>query len=540
MKIAICQINSRIGDFENNSKKIIQLIKKAETAKCEIAIFPELCVSGYPPMDLIQNKSFIEKNNYYTDKIIKSTNNIIAILGDINNQKKDMFNSAIVINKKKIIFVQNKTLLPNYDVFDEQRYFTSNNRFSLCKIKNFKIGILICEDIWFHEYKYKYKINPVEQILQIKKNNSSIKPDLIIIISASPFEKNKLDYRINICKKYFLKLNIPVFYVNSAGGQDELIFDGSSFYINNASIFLCKRFDEDFKIIDTDRKYNEFKYFSEIEEIYFALILGIKDYFSKCGFKKAIIGLSGGIDSAVVAALAVEALGKNNVIGVLMPSIYSAKSSAADAVELSKNLGIKYFIIKIDSLFKKFLYELKQPFENMKEDITEENIQSRIRGNLLMAIANKYNGLVLATGNKSELSMGYCTLYGDLIGGLAVIGDLLKRDVYEIGRLINSNKNIIPKNIFIKAPSAELRPNQKDEDTLPPYKILDEVLHLHIEKGLSKEEIIIKGFDKNTVYYIFNTLYKQEYKRKQAPTTLKISAKTFGIGRRIPITNKFY
>ncbi|HOK41141.1 MAG TPA: NAD+ synthase [bacterium] len=535
MKFAICQINSQIGDFENNSNKIINYIKLATEQKCDLIIFPELCISGYPPMDLLDNPEFIDHNYNALNKILKHTVNSdnYVILGSITRLNNQLFNSALVLHKGNIIFQQNKTLLPNYDVFDEKRYFTPNKKFSLFQINNFKIGILICEDIWYDEFK-NYKINPINKIKKLK-------PDLVVVISASPFEKEKIEKRLTICHNNFVKSKIPIIYVNSIGAQDELIFDGASFYLNNDNIFICKQFEEDFAIFDLNQKINNYKKVPLIEQIHSALILGIKDYFLKCKFNKTIIGISGGIDSAVVASLAVRALGNNNVIGLILPSKYTSQASIDDAIKLSRNLEIEYFIISINKLFSLYLDELSEYFKNREFDITEENIQSRIRGNLLMAFANKFNALVLATGNKSELSMGYCTLYGDLIGGLAVIGDLLKREIYELARYINKEKEIIPENIFLKAPSAELKYNQKDEDTLPPYKILDAVLYYHFELGLTKNDIINKyNFDENIVNEIFHKLYRQEYKRKQAPITLKISRKNFGIGRRIPITNKFY
>jgi NAD+ synthase (glutamine-hydrolysing) len=537
MKIALCQINLTIGDFQNNTKKIIELINKSRHEKCQIVVFPELAVSGYPPLDLIENRDFIQQNHLALQKIINSTDDIAVILGSINSVNNKLYNSAFVIKNKEILHIQNKTLLPNYDVFDEKRYFNSGYEYNLININNLKIGVLICEDIWFDVYKDKYQIDPLQKIMQLN-------PDFLIVIAASPFSKNKLNNRISICKNINLVHNIPLIYLNTVGAQDEIIFDGNSFYVDAEYSDFCKSFYEDYKIIDLSSLntrnilLNDID--NEIESIYDALVLGIKDYFAKTGINKAVIGISGGIDSAVVAPLTVAALGKENVIGLILPSVYNADSSLSDAETLAKNLGIKYHFISINNLFNNYKNDLKDIFAGYKEDVTEENIQSRIRGNLLMAVANKINGMVMTTGNKSEFSMGYATLYGDLIGGVAPLGDLLKRDVYKLGRFINNEKVIIPENIFDKEPSAELKPNQKDEDSLPKYKILDEILHLHIEKGCIKDEIINKGFDKDTVDFIFKKLYSNEFKRKQAPIVLKVSDKNFGIGRRIPITNNFY
>lgn len=536
MKIAMCQINSVIGDFHNNVKKIIKYINKSKTSNCDLVIFPELAVSGYPPLDLIENKDFINQNQSALNKIVEHTDNISLILGSLNNKNGKLFNSAFYISNKKISFIQDKTLLPNYDVFDEKRYFSSAYKHKNFKIKNKNVALLICEDIWFNVYKDKYEFDPVKRVLNDKT-------ELLIVIAASPFSKNKFENRADICNKLSLKYNIPVIYLNSIGGQDEIIFDGASFIVFKNKINVCKQFNEDYKITNLNElnllKNNYIKK-NEIEIIYNAIILGLKDYFKKSNIKKAVIGISGGIDSAVVAPLAVAAFGSENVIGVIMPSIFTSKTSIDDATQLVKNLGIKYHIVSITNLFEQYKKDLQLIFEGYGEDVTEENIQSRIRGNILMAIANKFGGMVLTTGNKSELSMGYTTLYGDLIGGIAAIGDLLKRDVYKLGRYINIDNIVIPESIFNKAPSAELRFHQKDEDSLPPYNILDEVLYLHIEKGYTKQEIISKGYNKKIIDEIFKKLYGQEFKRKQAPLVIKLTEKNFGIGRRIPVTNKFY
>lgn len=537
MKIALCQMNSIIADFKNNSNTIINHINNARNNNVDIIVFPELILSGYPPLDLIDNRDFIIQNDEFLNLVLENTQDITVILGAINKTDNKLYNAAFVFSDKKVLYIQNKTLLPNYDVFDEKRYFVSNDSFDTFKVKNKKFAVLICEDIWFDIYKDRYNIDPVEKV-------SAQTPEFLIVIAASPFSKNKLNKRIEICKKIVSKTNIPLFYLNSVGAQDEIIFDGNSFAVYKNNVEMLKSFEEDVRIFDLDninKIKNNYIIKDNIEYIYKALVLGIKDYFSKIGISKAVIGLSGGVDSAVVTPLAVKALGKDNVTAIIMPSIYSADSSVSDAKKLAENLNILYYVISIDELFNLYKSSLSSVFNNAEEDVTEENIQSRIRGNILMAVANKSNAMVLTTGNKSEFSMGYATLYGDLIGSVAALGDLLKREVYQLGRYINEiSSNVIPENIFLKAPSAELKFNQKDEDTLPRYEILDEVLFLHIEKGYIKNEIISSGFDEKTVNEIFHKLYRQEFKRKQSPIVLKISDKNFGIGRRIPVTNRFF
>lgn len=546
MKIALAQLNYHIANFAENTSKIIAHIEKAKAGGAELVVFSELSVTGYYPHDLLERKEFIEQAYQALAQIAGHCRGIGAIVGgpSINPEPKGkkLFNSAFFLYDGKIQHVVNKSLLPTYDVFDEYRHFEPNREFSVFHFAGKKLAITICEDLWDEQETQNefgreklYQLSPLNEL-------SALKPDLVINISASPFSYNQENWRKNILEKNALKYQLPIVYVNQVGAQTELVFDGGSFYVNEKGEILeeLKYFSEDFRIIDTDDpKPVRQPQADYIEKIYQALILGIRDYFGKMGFKKATLGLSGGIDSALVAVLAGEALGKENVRVLLMPSQYSSDHSVNDALHLAKNLDIQYDIIPIQPMVDRFGESLSGIFANLKSDITEENIQARTRGILLMAISNKFGHILLNTTNKSECAVGYGTLYGDMNGGLSVLGDVYKTDIFKMARWINRNREIIPWNTILKPPSAELRPDQKDTDSLPEYEILDQILFDYIERNFSPEEIIAKGFDRETVLRTVRMVNNNEYKRFQAPPILRISSKAFGFGRRMPLVAKY-
>lgn len=541
MKIALAQINPTVGALDKNTTKIIENIKHAKSHNIDLLIFPEMTIIGYPPKDLLLKKNLIDKNINLLHSLIPYTENITLIIGFVDrDQHNNLYNAAAVIRNQQIIKIYHKIHLPNYDVFDEKRYFKSGNtstNLDIFTLHNTKIGLSICEDIWIDN-------GPIQE--QSKRGI-----DLIINISASPFHAGKATIRENLLSKRAKENNIPLIYTNLVGAQDDLIFDGRSYFFNNEGQILAqgKTFEEDFIILPELNNQNT-NYITEkktinhpteniTKDIHDALVLGIKDYFQKNGFKKAVIGLSGGIDSALTAALAVAALGKENVMGITMPSKFSSSGSVDDSYLLAKNLDIEIHTLPIKEVFNSYLTSLTPLFTNTPFNVAEENIQARIRGNYLMAISNKFGHLVLATGNKSELSVGYATLYGDMAGGLAVISDVFKTTVYELCTYINqeSNREIIPNSTITKEPSAELREDQKDSDSLPIYPILDPILQSYIEEEKSKEEIIAKGFDSTTVERVIKMIDRNEYKRQQAAIGFKITPRAFGSGRRIPITN---
>jgi len=539
MKIAIAQLNPTVGDIDGNVEKIIKNIKKAKSEKADLVLFPELSVTGYPPKDLLYKSQFLKDNKTALEKIIVNTQDIHAILGfvDYENSKQNdgrekKYNAAAFIGDKKLIGIQHKTLIPTYDVFDESRYFSPAEDYHIFELNGIKIGVQICEDLWDDNYDIK-----VTEIL-------AKDADLIVNISASPFEYGKRFVRKQLLSKKARKYNVPMIYVNQVGGQDDLVFDGESMIINSNGdlVAISKKFEEDFLVFDLDEinsaKKISMPYYSEIQEIHDALVLGVKDYLTKNVTGKAVIGISGGIDSAVTTAIAVEALGKGNVVGLLMPSEYSSEGSIKDGKELCRNLGIVHEIIPISAMFNSYKKSLGEVFKGIEEDVTEENIQARIRGNMLMAYSNKFGHLVLSTGNKSEMAVGYCTLYGDMSGGFSILSDVLKTKVYELAKYINWSSIIIPKDTITKAPSAELKPDQVDQDSLPEYEILDGILEMYIEKGKDKKDII-KKYRKEDVDWVLDRVDKVEYKRRQAPPGIKITEKAFGTGRQMPIVNKY-
>jgi len=547
LKIAIAQFNPTVGDIDGNLNKVLTVMKNTSKDKMDLIIFSELFICGYPPKDLLVKSWFINKCEVAVKKIIEFTKQnkgpgviIGSPIRSNNNYGKGLFNSALLIGKGKIIFQYNKVLLPNYDVFDEERYFDSGEEIEVVKYKGEKLGITVCEDVWNNPKIFKgkkiYKKDPLKIL-------SSKGATTVINISASPYSINKETMRRKIIDELISKYDFNFIYINQVGGNDELIFDGQSRVINNKKklISIFPSLIEKVEIVDLNEN-EEIAYqpINKIVSIYEALIMGVKDYFLKCGFEKAVIGLSGGIDSAVTCVLAKEALGSENIIGITMPSVYSSIGSIKDSAKLAENLKIKFDIIPINVIFQQYLKSLKPMFKNLPENTAEENIQARIRGNILMGISNKFGYIVLSTGNKSELAVGYCTLYGDMSGGLSVISDLPKTLVYEVAKYINRKEEIIPNEIINKPPSAELKPDQFDQDTLPPYEILDKILHFYIEEDYSIEDIINTGIDEEVVLSTINKVIKNEYKRYQAAPGLKITEKAFGFGRRIPIAAKYF
>jgi len=566
MKIALAQQNYHIGNFEENVKKIISGIDWAKKQGADLVVFSELCVCGYPPRDFLEFDDFINKCYASVDAIREHADTIGVIIGgparNMISEGKDLFNSAFLLYEKEIKAEIHKTLLPNYDVFDEYRYFEPAFEWKIAEFKGKKLAITICEDIWNMGDNPLYRITPMEKLMPYS-------PDVMINISASPYNYAQDIVRNSIVKAHAIKYKMPMLYCNTVGSQTEIVFDGGSlvYDINGNKIREMKYFEEDYALFELDELLakdkttskipEEIYYYSSaevgygndtieyltnaknIDEIHQALILGIRDYFSKMGFNKAILGASGGIDSAVVQALAVEALGKENVRAILMPSQFSTGHSVADAEQLSKNLCNPYDIVPIKNIFESFMAELKPVFKDLPFGLAEENIQARTRGNLLMAVANKFGYILLNTSNKSELATGYGTLYGDMAGGLGVLGDLYKMQVYALARHINRNKEIIPPNIITKPPSAELRPNQKDSDSLPEYEILDRVLYEYIELRKGPKEIMAKGFDPALVARVLKLVNTNEYKRNQFCPIIRVSTKAFGIGRRVPIVGKY-
>ncbi len=547
MKVAIAQLNYTIGDFDGNAEKIINSIKDAQIAGADLVVFSELAVTGYYPHDLLEKKEFISKAEDTVTGIAKHCMGIAAIVGapkeNENERGKSLFNAAYFLADGKIQSIHKKTLLPTYDIFDEYRHFEPNDEFSVVRYNNERVAVTICEDLWdeqpvaneFGRNKL-YQISPIEQLSQLN-------PDLVVNISASPFSYNQENWRKEVVSSKAKKYGLPIIYVNQTGAQTELIFDGGSAFFNkNGEIVKeLKYFKEDFLIVDTQNPgVKELQNPSDsIQKIHAALVVGIKDYFSKMNFRKAVIGLSGGIDSAVTLVLAVQALGAENVRVLLLPSKYSSDHSVDDARKLAENLSVQYDILNIQQVVDYFELSLNPLFKGTHPGVAEENIQARARGIFLMAIANKYGSILLNTTNKSECAVGYGTLYGDMNGGIAVLGDVYKTDVFKLARYMNRDEEVIPENTIIKPPSAELRPDQKDTDTLPEYDILDAILSSYIEKNLSPSEIVIQGFNPDLVNRVIRMVNINEWKRFQAAPILRISSKAFGFGRKMPLVAKY-
>jgi NAD+ synthase (glutamine-hydrolysing) len=569
MKIALAQQNYHIGNFEKNAQKIIDGINWAKNQKADLVVFSELCICGYPPRDFLEFNDFINKCYETIDSIKQHADTIGVLVGgparNPQTEGKDLFNAVFLLYEKEVKAEIHKTLLPNYDVFDEYRYFEPAYDWKPIDFKGKKLAVTICEDIWNMGDNPLYRITPMEKLMPFK-------PDVMLNLSASPYNYAQDIVRNSIVKAHVLKYKMPMLYCNTIGSQTEIVFDGGSliYDINGCKVKEMKYFEEDYEVFDLDELSASSKrtgssaeggreevYYSafevgqdmdtiqylvgekNIDEIYHAIVLGIKDYFSKMGFNKAILGSSGGVDSAVTQVLAVEALGKENVRALLMPSQYSSSHSVSDAEQLSKNLGNDYDIIPIKNIYESFLRELKPIFKDEPFSVAEENIQSRTRGNLLMAVANKFGYILLNTSNKSELATGYGTLYGDMAGGLSVLGDIYKMQVYALARYINKKKAIIPENIIVKEPSAELRPNQKDIDSLPEYEKLDRILYRYIELRQGPKEIVEMGYEKVLVDRILKLVNTNEYKRNQFCPIIRVSCKAFGVGRRLPIVGKY-
>jgi len=544
VKIALGQINPTVGDFSGNAEKHIDFAKRAQAAGAGLILFPELSICGYPPRDLVERPSFVARNRETLQKVAEATPGISVICGLVTPAQaetgKSVMNSAALLGDGKVLFIQSKMLLPTYDVFDEMRNFAPGTAQQVFPFCGKKMALTICEDAWNDKHFWNrrlYGFDPVEALVREGGN-------FLLNISASPFYLQKRELRRDMLAAIAKAYNVPVVMVNQIGGNDSLVFDGSSLVIapDGRVVAQGKSFEEDVVIFDPDSLSGEVH--QQIEGIeasaYAALVLGTRDYVHKCGFQRVIIGLSGGIDSALTAAIAVDAVGPENVIGVGMPGPYSSRGSIDDARSLAANLGIRFELIRITDAYDTYINLLKPVFAGREEDVTEENVQSRIRGTLLMALSNKFAGLVLSTGNKSELGVGYCTLYGDMVGGLAVISDVPKTMVYRLSHYVNSRRPVIPRAILEKPPSAELRPNQQDSDTLPPYEILDTILEDYVEDSKTAEQIAqAHDYDIGLVRRVICMVDRSEYKRQQAAPGLKISEKAFGVGRRFPIAARF-
>lgn len=548
MKIALAQLNYTIGAFDENVEKIIRAIRRARQEKAGLIVFSELAICGYPPHDLLEYKHFVVQCLESLQLVAAECHGIGAIVGgpsqNSNTLGKNLFNSAYFMANGAIRQIINKTLLPTYDIFDEYRYFEQNTEFDLIKYKGYNIAVAICEDLWYKQpimtgygKDRLYSVCPMDRI-------SALCPDFVVNIAASPFSHMQGGIKSGILTDNASRYKVPIYYVNQVGAHTDLIFDGGSMVVNTSGIVAkMKQFEEDFLVIESSDAANASPLIQEpanvIELIHDALVLGIRDYFRKTGLKTAIVGLSGGIDSAVTLVLAARALGGSNVRALLMPSQYSSEHSVADALTLVRNLSVRYDIIDIRDIYGEFDNALKPVFKGFVYDVTEENIQARIRGNLLMAMSNKFGNMVLNTSNKSEAAVGYGTLYGDMNGGLSVLGDVYKTDVYSLAAFINQNREIIPQHTITKPPSAELRPDQKDSDSLPEYNILDPILYNYIELKKWEQEIIDIGYDAEVVKKVIRLVNMNEYKRYQTPPVLRISTKAFGAGRKMPLVGKF-
>ncbi|HEY6273923.1 MAG TPA: NAD+ synthase [Terriglobales bacterium] len=543
MKIALGQINPTVGDFSGNAQKIIEFARQAHVRGAHLALFPELAVCGYPPRDLVERPAFVARSRQVVEEIARCVPEITIICGFVSPAKvetgKSVMNSAAVLCGGRVQFVQSKMLLPTYDVFDELRYFDPASSQSVYPFAGKQLALTICEDAWNDKHFWSrrlYKVDPVEELLHSGAN-------VVINISASPFHLGKRELRREMLETIARDNHVPVVFVNQVGGNDSLVFDGSSLAIapDGRTVACGKSFEEDLVFFDTETLTGDMH--PQVEGVeasaYHALVLGTRDYVRKCGFEQAVIGLSGGIDSALTAAIAVDALGQENITGLAMPSQYSSENSVRDARDLAENLGIRFEVVPIGDLFDLYRKSLASLFAGRPQDVAEENIQSRIRGNLLMALSNKFGALVLTTGNKSELGVGYCTLYGDMVGGLAVISDVPKTLVYRLSRYVNSRKAVIPESTLEKPPSAELREGQLDSDTLPAYEVLDNILEDYVEDYHTAEQIAAdRGYDLKLVRDVIRMIERSEYKRQQAAPGLKITPKAFGLGRRVPIAKK--
>jgi len=543
MKIALAQINPTIGDFAGNTEKVMAAAETARGLSCDLVAFSELVISGSPPRDLLEKEDFVEANLTHLQKLVTSIKGIGVICGFVDkNPRKGgnrLYNSAVLFDRGAVLHKVHKRLLPAYDVFDETRYFEPGSECTPFVYKNYRVGLTVCEDIWNDKeffMKPRYPIDPVETMV---KQGAK----LIINVAASPYYVGKREFKwdmfLNIVKKY----EVPLVYVNQVGGNDSVLFDGLSLAFDSKGNIAARArdFEQDVVVFDTDSQSGDMHPVSEsdTESLLNALVMGTRDYVQKCGFSKVLVGLSGGIDSALTACIAAQALGNKNVAAIFMPSQYTSRESSEDTRELAANLGIKLLNVPIEGIFKKFLHELSPLLKDVATEVTGQNIQARVRQIILMALSNKFGYLLLSTGNKSELAVGYCTLYGDMSGGLAVISDVPKTMVYRIARLINEEKEVIPQRVIEKAPSAELKPDQLDQDDLPPYDVLDGILKAYIEDNKATDEIIEMGFEPSIVRDVIRRVDRNEYKRHQSPPGLKVTTKSFGYGRRFPIAQNY-
>ncbi len=547
MRIALAQINPTVGDLSGNADLMVHAARNAARRGAEVVVFPELSVTGYPPRDLVEKPSFLERSEQELQRLARETAglDLCIVSGYVARSRaetgKRALNSAAVLEHGRVLFQQTKMLLPNYDVFDEARYFRPAEHEELCALRGRPAALTICEDAWNDRNFWQQRLYPRDPVEELFHAGA----EMLICINASPYHMGKREMRRGLYRAMARRYKKPVVYVNQVGGNDQLVFDGSSFAMDAAGevIAAARSFEEDLVVADLDAgigdRHEDLA--DECEAVYQALVMGTRDYMRKCGFSRVLIGLSGGIDSALTAAVAVEAVGKDNVTGVGMPGPYSSEHSLSDAREMAAKLGIRFEVLSISGIYDRFITELEPLFEGRAAGVAEENLQSRLRGVTLMALSNKTGALVLTTGNKSELAVGYCTLYGDMCGGLAVISDVPKTMVYSLSRIANRRlSGAIPENVFTKPPSAELKPDQKDTDSLPEYAVLDRILEAYIEQVRTPRQIAdSQGLPLSLVQEIVNKVDRNEYKRQQAAPGLKVTTKAFGIGRRIPIAQRF-
>ncbi len=546
MKIALAQIDTTVGDLSGNARLVKEAAAAARRLGARLVVFPELTLTGYPPRDLLDRAGFVDANLAELERLAPAIDGIAALLGFVDRNPgggRRWFNSAALIDGGRVVSTHRKTLLPTYDVFDEDRHFEPASERALAVVDGTKIGVTICEDIWTDDLAAPrpgfYRTDP---IAELKARGAEI----IVNVSASPWHIGKDSFRVDVARRAAARAGLPLFLCNLVGGNDELVFDGTSVVASpdGMAVAIAKTFEEDLVVADTAALPApvESAPRSEAAAVRDALVLGLRDYARKCGFSTAVVGLSGGVDSSLVAALAAAALGPENVLGIAMPSPYNAPSSLEDARELAENLGIRFSVVPITPPFQTMVSSLREPFAGLAEDAAEENVQARLRGTILMAHSNKFDSLLLSTGNKSELAVGYCTLYGDMAGGLAVISDVPKMLVYDVAAEVNrrAGRDVIPRRVFEKAPSAELRPGQKDTDSLPPYPVLDRLLRAAIEDNLGVGEIVRRGIaDEPTARDVVARLFASEYKRRQAAPGIKVTSKAFGSGRRMPIAQRW-
>ncbi|MFQ5694709.1 MAG: NAD+ synthase [Terriglobia bacterium] len=545
MVIAFGQINTTVGDMAGNVAKMLDTARRAQARDADLLLFPELSISGYPPRDLVLNDGFVDDNRKAVLELARRLpRELTTIVGYVARSKsrtgKPFANTAAVLRDGKLLYQQAKMLLPTYDVFDEERNFEPGRKPRVFRLKGHRLGLTICEDCWNDKQFWQRQLYPIDPVRELARQ----KPAVLLNISASPYAVGKRRFRLKMLRAIARRYKVPVALCNAVGGNDSLVFDGSSLALDARGRLRAqaRSFEEDLVFFDTDSKSEDIhpQPSDEIEAVFRALVLGTRDYCRKCGFSKAVVGLSGGIDSSVVAVIAAQALGRENVIGVSMPGPFSSAGSRTDAQQLARKLGIRYEVVPITEVYSGFRKGLAPVFGNLPEDVTEENLQARARGTVLMAVSNKYGALVLSTGNKSELAVGYCTLYGDMVGGLAVISDVFKTKVYELARWINRDGEVIPSATLEKPPSAELRPDQTDQDSLPPYEVLDRILEDHVEDGASPKQIARRRkLPLALVEDVVRRVNRNEYKRQQAAPGLKVTPKAFGVGRVFPIAQRY-